>query len=265
MQHRVAEGAVAGRRGGTYNETMLTDKIAVVTGASSGIGLAIAKRFVADGAHVFITGRNPDALAKASAELGAGVTAVQGDAGNLADLDRLVATVRAAKGRVDVIVANAGVNDQLPIAEATPEHFDRVFGTNVRAVFFTVQKLLPLVADGGSVVLVASAVHGKGLPTLSAYSASKAAVRSFARSWAAELKGRRIRVNSLSPGAVETPLLYAGAEDRAAVRELYSSWIPMGRIGRPEEIAAAAAFLASAESSYSTGMDLVADGGFTQL
>ena len=250
----------------------LQGKTAVVTGSSRGIGLAIAARFVAEGAHVFLSGRRQAELDAAAAELGPNVTAVRGDASDLADLERLYAAVKARNGgagRVDVVVANAGVNDPSTLESTTPEHFDRLFDLNVRGVFFTVQKALPLLNDGGAIVLVASAMHAKGLPGFSSYSASKAAVRSFARSWAAELKDRGIRVNSLSPGAVDTPLLVGGEsvsrEEGDKLRAQYGGWIPMGRIGRPEEIAAAALYLASSESSYSTGMDLVVDGGFTQL
>ncbi len=245
----------------------LNGKVALVTGGSSGIGLAIARRFVDEGAHVFITGRDETALEKARATIGKNVTAVQGDASKEADLDRLFATVKAEKTKLDIVVANAGANVNATLADTTANQFDLVFDLNVRGTFFTVQKSLPLLAAGASIVLVASALSGKGLPGYSAYSASKAAIRSFGRTWAAELKDRRIRVNTLSPGGTDTPFLFGDAtpaqveEQRAA----YGAWIPLGRLGRPEEIAAAALFLASSESSYSTGMDLVADGGFTQL
>ena len=248
--------------------TKLSGKVAVVTGGSSGIGLAIARRFVEEGAQVVITGRRQGELDKARAALGANVTAVRGDVSEEGDLDVLYAAVRASHGRIDILVANAGANELKPLAEATTEHFDRLFGVNVRATFFTVQKALPLLADGASVVLVASAMHGKGLPGYSVYSATKAAVRSFARTWAAELKGRRIRVNSLSPGGVETPLLVgadATKEEADQLLALYGSWIPLGRVGQPEEIAGAALFLASSDGSYLTGSDVVADGGFTQV
>lgn len=248
--------------------TNLQGKIAVVTGASAGIGFAIAQRLIADGAHVYITGRNARELEGAREALGAGATAVAGDASNLDDLDRLFSAVRAGHGKLDIVVVNAGAMEQLALEAATPAHFDKLFGLNVRGTFFTAQKALPLLVDGGAIVLVASATHGKGLPGLGAYSASKAAVRSFARTWAAELKARGIRVNSLSPGGVDTPLLtgeHTPADEVARLRALYETWIPLGRIGRTAEIAEAARFLASSDSSYCTGMDLVADGGFTQL
>lgn len=246
----------------------LNGKVALVTGGSSGIGLAIVRRFVAEGAHVFITGRRHAELDAATKGIERNVTTVPGDAGNLDDLDRLYATVKQAKGKVDIVVANAATMEAMSLAEATPEHFDRTFDLNVRGSFFTVQKALPLMTDGGSIVLIASALTAKGLPGNSTYSASKAALRSFARTWAAELKDRGIRVNTLSPGGTDTPFLVPSgmsAEDAENLRATYGSWIPLGRLGRPDEIAAAALFLASSESSYSTGTDLVVDGGFTQL
>jgi NAD(P)-dependent dehydrogenase (short-subunit alcohol dehydrogenase family) len=257
--------------GGGTNMAKLDNKVAVITGSSSGIGLAIARRFVAEGAFVYLTGRRQAELDAACATLGGGdrARAVRGDAGSSEDLDRLYETIRAEKGRLDVVVANAGVNEAATLADTTPEQLDRVFGLNTRAVVFTVQKALPLLADGGAVVVVGSATHARGLPGIGAYAASKAAVRSFARTWAAELKERGIRVNCLSPGAVDTPFLVGGdavsKDDGDRLRAQYSTWIPLGRIGRTEEIAAAAAYLASSESSYVTGADLVVDGGFTQL
>lgn len=246
----------------------LDTKVAVVTGGSSGIGLATAKRFVEEGAHVFITGRREAELEKARGEIGRNVSTIRGDVSRLEDLDRLYDTVREQKGAVDVVVANAGFVELRTLAEATPEHFDATFGVNARGTFFTVQKALPLLRDGGSVVLVSSSGHLVGPPPYTAYSASKAAVRSFARSWAAELKDRAIRVNVLSPGPTETPIIEAqtGTKEAAdGLRATLTQGIPLGRMGAADEMAKAALFLACDDSSFCTGMDLVADGGQTQL
>ncbi|MCM2422639.1 glucose 1-dehydrogenase [Streptomyces sp. RKAG293] len=244
----------------------LNGKTAVVTGGTSGIGLATAKRLTAEGAHVFITGRRPDALAEAVAEIGANVTAVQGDASNLDDLDRLWKHVRQERGSVDVIVANAAFVELATLAEATPEHFDTTFNTNARGTFFTVQKALPLLNDGGSVVLVASIAHLLGAPPYTAYSAAKAAIRSFARSWAAELKERGIRVNSVSPGSIDTPIFETQAGEAAdALRAQMRSMVPLNRLGHAEEVASAVLFLAGDDSSFTTGIDLVIDGGQSQI
>lgn len=246
----------------------LDGKIAVVTGGSSGIGLATARRFVDEGAYVFLTGRRMAELEKARDAIGRNVSIVQGDIASLDDLDRIFAQVRAEKGILDILVASAGVIEQVPVDAASPEHFDKTFGINTRGAFFTVQKALPLMTRGGSIVLVASGLHLKGFPAHSTYSASKAALRSFARTFAAELKGRGIRVNSLSPGAIDTPILesqFATQEEADGARKAYAQLTPLGRLGRAEEMAAAALFLASDDSSYSTGIDLIADGGLTQL
>lgn len=246
----------------------LDNKVAVITGGSSGIGLAAARAFVEEGAHVFITGRRQRELDKAVALIGRNVTAIQGDVTSMEDLDRLFATVKADRGALDVLVANAGIVERVLLEDATPEHFERTFAINVKGPYFTVRKALPLLRDGGSVVLFASVAHMIGVPQHSAYSASKAALRSLARTFAAELKGRRIRVNTLSPGPVDTPIFDGQGEtkeDVDALKKLYADWNPMGRIGRAEEVAAAALFLASDESSFSTGIDLVVDGGQTQL
>ncbi len=246
----------------------LDGKTAVITGGSSGIGLATARRFVDEGAHVFITGRRQPELAKAKAAIGRNVSTVQGDVANLADLDRLFAQVKAEKGSLDIVVASAGFVEHQPITAATPEHFDKTFGINARGVYFTVAKALPLMNDGGSIVLVSSGLHLKGFPAHGAYAATKAALRSFARTWAAELKGRGIRVNTLSPGAIDTPIIdgqFETREEADGARAKFAQITPLGRIGRPDEMAAAALFLASSDSSYSTGIDLVADGGLTQL
>jgi NAD(P)-dependent dehydrogenase (short-subunit alcohol dehydrogenase family) len=246
----------------------LEGKIAVVTGGSSGIGLAAAQRFVAEGAYVFILGRRQAELDNAKALIGRNVTAVQGDIANLADLDRLYDTVKRQKGALDIIVASAGFVERKLTAAATPEHFDTTFNINARGTYFTVQKALPLLRRGGSIVLVSSLLHRKGLPEHGTYAATKAAIRSFARTWAEEFKGLGIRVNTLSPGAIDTPIIdgqFKTKEEADGARAFFAQITPLGRIGRAEEMASAILFLASDESSYSTGIDLVADGGTTQV
>lgn len=245
----------------------LNGKIAVITGGSTGIGLATAQRFVQEGAYVFVTGRRQSSLDEAKALIGRNVSTFQGDSAKIEDLERLAEVVSAEKGRVDVIVTSAGMVEQASVEDATPEHFDKIYDLNVRGTFFTVQKLLPLMGSGGSIVLVSSAMHYMGNPNHSAYAASKAAVRSLSRTMAAELKGRGIRVNTLSPGVTETPMLSGQGtpEENEALRRMYVSITPMGRICRPDETAAAALFLASDESSFSTGTDLVVDGGIVEL
>ncbi len=246
----------------------LNNKVAVVTGGSSGIGLAAAKRFVEEGAYVFIMGRRADELAKAKAVIGKNVTTVQGDVAKLEDLDRLYAAVKAEKGALDIVVASAGFVERMAGEQVTPEHFDKTFGTNARGAYFTVQKAVPLMRKGGSIVLVSSALHLKGLPEHGTYAATKAALRSFVRTWAAELKDRGIRVNNLSPGAIDTPIIagqFKTAGEADAAKAFFASITPLGRIGQSDEMAKAILFLASDDSSYSTGIDLVADGGITQL
>jgi NAD(P)-dependent dehydrogenase (short-subunit alcohol dehydrogenase family) len=246
----------------------LIGKVAVIIGGSSGIGLATAKRFVSEGAYVFITGRRQSELDKAKVEIGHNVSTVQGDVTSLADIDRLFAHIQAEKGVVDIVVASAGFIEQAPLATATPEHFDRTFSTNVRGVFFAVKEALPLMSRGGSIVLVSSALHMKGFPGHTTYSATKAALRSFARTWAAELKGMGIRVNTLSPGAIDTLLIdgqFKTKQDADDAKAMYADMTPLGRLGHVDEMANAAFFLASDESSFSTGMDLVADGGVAQV
>jgi NAD(P)-dependent dehydrogenase (short-subunit alcohol dehydrogenase family) len=246
----------------------LSGKIAVITGGSSGIGLAAANRFVEEGAYVYITGRRQTELDKAKAVIGNNVTVVQGDVGNLADLDRLYATVEKEKGLLHILVANAGMVEMAPLEASTPEHFDRVFNVNARGTWFSAQKALRLMKNGGSIVLVGSGAHLKGFPAMGVYAATKAAMRSYARTWATELKGRNIRVNTLSPGAVDTPILDGMLATKAEVdgmKQAYAQMTPLGRIGHSEEMANAILFLASDESSFSTGIDLVADGGLTQL
>ncbi len=244
----------------------LDGKIALVTGGNSGIGLATAKRLVADGAYVFITGRRQAELAAAVAEIGRNVTAVPGDVSNLADLDRLFAMVKRAKGGLDILFANAGVAEGTPLGATTEEQFDRIFDINVKGTFFTVQKAVPLLRDGASIILTSSIVGSKGFPNRSVYSATKATLRSFARTWTADLKARKIRVNVVSPGAIDTPGLRELANTSSdGLNDLYRERIPLGRVGRPDEIASAVAFLASDESGYVTGTELFVDGGLAQV
>ncbi len=246
----------------------LDGKVTVITGGSSGIGLAAAKAFVNEGAYVFIAGRRQPELDKAKAAIGRNVSTVQIDVAKLVDLERLFDQVKAEKGGLDILVASAGFVEMAPMAAVTPEHFDKTFAINARGVFFTVQKAVPLMRDGGSIVLVSSGAHLKGIPFYVTYSATKAALRSFARSMAAELKDRGIRVNTLSPGAIDTPIIdgqFKTKEEADGAREMFKQMTPLGRIGKPEEMAKAILFLASDDSSYTTGADLVADGGMTQL
>ena len=243
-------------------EKRLEGKIAVITGGNSGIGLATAQRFVQEGAYVFITGRRQDELDKAVKQIGTNVMGVQGDVSNLADLDRLYATVKQQKGRIDVLFANAGVADFASLGSITQEHFDKIFSVNVKGVLFTVQKALPLFQDGGSIILIASVAGSKGFESSTVYSATKAAVRSFARSWTVDLKNRKIRVNAISPGVIETPM---SAELSEQLKTTLVSMVPLGRMGRPDEIAKAVSFLASDDSSYVTGIELFVDGGLAQI
>ncbi len=241
----------------------LDGKVAVITGATSGMALATAKRFVAEGAYVFITGRRQKELDAAVAAIGGHVTGVQGDASNLADLDRLFDTVKREKGMIDVLYASAGVGEfNIPIGAITEENFDKTFDVNVRGTLFTVQKALPLFKDGGSIIMTGSIAGIKGFPGLSTYSASKAAVRSFARTFTTDLLPRKIRVNVISPGPIDTGV-FVGQPPQ--MKDAFVSQIPMGRIGTPEEIADAALFLASDASSFITGIELFVDGGTAQL
>jgi NAD(P)-dependent dehydrogenase (short-subunit alcohol dehydrogenase family) len=246
----------------------LTGKIAVISGGTTGIGLAIAQRFAAEGAHVFIFGRRQAQLDRAATQTGRNVTAIQADATNLDDLDRVAAAVREEKGRVDIVVSNAALVEQAPIDTLTPEHFDKTFNLNARGPVFLVQKLLPLMSRGGSIILVSSAMHLMGIPGHTAYAATKAALRSYARTWAAEFKDRGIRVNTLSPGVTDTPMLdsqVSTPEEREALVNMYLNMVPLGRVARPEEMANGALFLASDQSSYMTGADLMDDGGIGQV
>jgi len=246
----------------------LSGKVAVITGANSGIGLATAKRFVEEGAHVVITGRREHELNEAVAQIGKNVTAVQGDVSRLDDLDRLYATVREKHGHLDVLFANAGLGTTAPLGSISEEHFDRQFDINVKGLLFTVQKALPLFKDGGSIILNSSIAGQKGFGGFSVYNATKAAVRSFARSWTSDLKQRKIRVNAISPGPIETPIfgkLGLSQEESRQIATSFSEQVPLGRTGQPEEIASAALFLASDESSFITGVDLCVDGGMAQV
>jgi NAD(P)-dependent dehydrogenase (short-subunit alcohol dehydrogenase family) len=246
----------------------LEAKIAVITGGNSGIRLATAKRFVNEGAHVFITGRRKPELDAAVKEIGSNVTGVRGDVSNLGDLDRLFAQIKREKGKLDIVFANAGVAKYAPFGTITEEFYDSIFDTNVKGLLFTVQKALPLLPDGASIILNASIVASKGLPTNSVYSATKAAVRSFARTWTTDLKDRRIRVNAVSPGSIGTP----GARDLLASldvgekrKKMIADSVPLGRFGTPDEVAKAVVFLASDDSGYITGTELFVDGGFAQV
>lgn len=246
----------------------LNGKVAVITGGSSGIGLATARLFVQEGAYVYITGRRQAELDKAKAEIGKNVTAVQGDVAKLSDLDHLYATVKSEKGAVDIVIANAAIVEMVTTKDVTPEHYDRTFNINARGAFFTVQKALPLLRNGGSIVLVSSVASVKGIPFYATYSATKAAMRSFVRSWAADFKDRGIRVNTLSPGPIDTPIMDSQVktkEEADALKKQFIHMIPVGRLGRSEEMASAALFLASDDSSFITGIDLPADGGLTQV
>ncbi len=246
----------------------LEGKIALVTGGNSGIGLATAQRFVAEGAYVFVTGRRQAELDAAVKQIGPSAFGVQGDVANLADLDRLYATIKKQKGRLDVLFANAGGGEFARMGEITEAHFDKWFGINVKGLLFSVQKALPLMPDGASIILNASIVSIKGMEAFSVYSATKAAVRSFARTWTVDLKARKIRVNALSPGPIATPAIDELAGGKDAARQMMDSMaagVPLGRVGQPDEIAKAAVFLACDDSSYVTGIELFVDGGMAQI
>ena len=246
----------------------LSGKIALVTGGSSGIGLATAKRFASEGAYVFITGRRQAELDAAAKELGDNGTAVRSDVAKLADLDRLFETIKQQKGRLDVLFANAGGGGLSPLGQITEEHFDKTFNTNVRGLLFTVQKALPLMPPGSSIILNASTTSIKGTPAFSVYSATKAAVRSFARNWTLDLKERKIRVNAISPGVVPTPgydLMGLTKEQVQGFVDSMVPTIPLGRVGVPDEIAKVVVFLASDDSSFVNGIELFVDGGMAQI
>ena len=246
----------------------LDGKIALVTGGNSGIGLAIAKRFAHEGAFVFITGRRKNELEKAAKLIGPEPAAIQADVSNLSDLDRVYEEIRSRKGRLDILVANAGGGTFAPLGAITEEHYDQTFDINVKGSLFTVQKLLPLLSEGASIILTGSTAGSEGIAAFGVYAATKAAIRSFARSWATDLKERKIRVNVLSPGPIETPGLAALAPDDVSREKLYAAFveqIPLGRLGQPDEVAKVASFLASDDASFVNGIELFVDGGAAQV
>jgi NAD(P)-dependent dehydrogenase (short-subunit alcohol dehydrogenase family) len=247
--------------------TSLNGKIALVTGGTTGIGLATAQELVAQGAQVFITGRRQAELDAAVAAIGPAATGIQADASVLSDLDRVFAQIAKQAGHLDVLFANAGGGDMMPLGAITEEHFDRIFGTNVRGVLFTVQKALPLLVNGSSIILTASTVSVQGTANFSVYSASKAAVRNFVRSWALDLKDRQIRVNVVSPGPIRTPGLGGLVDDasRQGLFDYLAAQVPLGRLGEPQEIGKAVAFLASDSASFINGIELFVDGGMAQV
>jgi len=246
-------------------------KVAVITGGSSGIGLATAQRFVDEGAYVFITGRRQNEVDSAVKQIGKNnnnVTGVQGDVSNLANLDRLYDTVKQQKGRIDVLFANAGIIELAPLGSITESHFDKIFNINVKGLLFTVQKALPLFQDGGSIILTASINSSKGFETSTVYSATKAAIRSFARTWTVDLKHRKIRVNAISPGPIDTPILNSVVQTEEEIEQIKASLVAsmlMGRMGSPDEVAKAVSFLASDDSGFITGIELTVDGGTAQI
>jgi NAD(P)-dependent dehydrogenase (short-subunit alcohol dehydrogenase family) len=246
----------------------LEGKIAVITGGNSGIGLATAKRFVTEGAYVFITGRRQKQLDLAVSEIGKNVMGIQSDVSNLEDIDRIYDTIKHQKGRLDIIFANAGIAQFAPLEEISEEHFDKIFSINVKGLLFTVQKLLPIFQEGGSIILNASIGSSKGVEETSVYSATKAAVRSFARTWTVDLRYRKIRVNAISPGPIDTPIfsnLMQNEEQSEQFKKNIVNTVPMGRMGTPDEIAKVVSFLASDDSSYITGIELFVDGGLAQI
>ena len=247
---------------------MLEGKVAVITGGNSGIGFATAKRFVAEGAYVFITGRRQSELNAAVRGIGKNVTDVQGDVSNLADLDRLYSIVKQQKGRIDILFANAGLGEFATLREISEAHFDKTFGVNVKGLLFSVQKAVPLFKDGGSIILNSSIASSKGVEGFSVYSASKAAVRSFARTWTVDLRDRKIRVNAISPGQIDSRALsdlMKNEEHSSQLKKDLVSNVPLRRMGTPDEVAKAVTFLASDESSYVTGIELFVDGGAAQI
>jgi len=246
----------------------LEARIALVTGGSSGIGLAVAQRFAREGAFVFVTGRRKNELEKAAELIGPESAAIQADVSNLADLDKVYQEIKQRKGRLDVLVANAGGGTFAPLGAISEDHFDQTFGTNVKGTLFRVQKALPLLSDGASIILSGSTAGSEGIAAFSVYAATKAAIRSFARTWATDLKERKIRVNVISPGPIETPGLAGLASDDDTRRGMYAAFatqIPLGRLGQPDEVAKVASFLASEDASFVNGIELFVDGGAAQV
>lgn len=246
----------------------LENKVAVITGGSSGIGLATAKRFVNEGAYVFIIGRGQSKLDKAKKVIGSNVTAIQADISNLDDLEKLYSTINEEKGSVDIVVANAGITEMADTINVTPELFDRIFDINARGAFFTVQKAFPHMNDNGAIVVISSVVSVSGFPNNIIYGASKSTVKSYVKSWAADLKDRNIRANSVSPGIIDTTILdseFDTKEEAAEMKAYFESITPLGRMGQPEEVANTILFLSSSESSYITGTDIPVDGGYVEL
>jgi NAD(P)-dependent dehydrogenase (short-subunit alcohol dehydrogenase family) len=248
-------------------ENKLEGKIAVITGATSGIGLATAKRFVTEGAYVFITGLYQKEIDEAISEIGKNVSGIQSDVSNLADLDKMYDIVKDQKGHIDILFANAGIIEFAPLGEISEKHFDKIFGIDVKGLLFTVQKALSIFQDGGSIILMASVGSSKGSAELSVYHAAKAAVRSFARSWSLNLNQRNIRVNAISPGPIDTPFVNRVLNDQQTEKFLKNSVnsTSLGRMGSPDEVAKAVSFLASDDSSYVTGIELFVDGGMGQI
>ncbi len=246
----------------------LKDKVAVITGGSNGIGLATAQKFVQEGADVFITGRSQAKLDKAKAEIGSHVTTVQGDVSNLDDLEKLYKTIKEEKGSIDIVVANAGFVAMIDTANVSSEHFNKTFNVNARGTFFTVQKAFPLLNDHGAIVVISSVVSAKGFPNNVTYGASKATVKSYVKSWAADLKERNIRANSVSPGIIDTTMLdgqFPTKEEADELKSYFANITPLGRLGKPEEVANAILFLSSSDSSFITGTDIPVDGGYVEL
>lgn len=245
----------------------LSGKIALVTGGSTGIGLAAAKALAEQGARVYITGRRREELDAAVAEIGTAATGIRADASALSDLDTVFSTIASESGRLDILFANAGGGDMMPLGAITEEHFDRIFGTNVRGVLFTVQKALPLLSNGASVILTGSTAAVKGTANFSVYSASKAAVRSLVRSWAMDLKDRGVRINVVSPGPIRTPGLggLVPDEHRQGLFDALAAEVPLGRLGEPEEVVKTVVFLASDDASFINAAEIYVDGGLAQI